>query len=142
MKAIHDILGIKPDQEAAFQAYASALRPPHPTPRGEGSPPSDHGWPDPAAMASMTTPERLDLMGKMMEAREAKMHEHFQRVATATKTFYAELTPEQKRIMDTLPELGGGMDHHPGHGQMDHMHGGRGPMGAPPAPPPPTGAND
>ncbi len=143
MKAIHDILGIKPDQEAAFQAYVSALHPDHPGMgrEGMGEPPR----PDPAAMAAMTTPERLDLMAKMMDAHEAKMHEHFQRMATATKAFYAALTPEQKRIMDALPELAGSMGPHwghgdRGHGDMDHMPGGHGPMGAPP--PPPTGAGE
>lgn len=140
LKAIHDILGIKPDQESAFQAYASALHPQRPAP-GPGAPPvEEHNWPDHKTMAAMTTPERLDLMAKRMEAREAKMRAHFERVSTATKTFYAALSPEQKRIMDSLPELGHGAglgwDHK---GTMGHMHGGPGPMGPPP---PPTGAGE
>ncbi len=140
LKAVHDILGITPDQEPAFQAYASALHPPRPAP---GAP--EHDWPDHKALAAMTTPERLDLMAKRMDAREAKMHAHFERVATATKTFYAALTPEQKRIMDSLPELGHGEGHGRDHkggmgGWMGHMHGAPGPMGPPP--PPPTGAGE
>ncbi len=131
LKAIHDILGIKPDQEAAFQAYASALHPQTPAP---GAPARD--WPDHKALAAMTTPERLDLMSQRIDAREAKMHARFERVAAATKTFYAALTPEQKRIMDSLPELGHGEGHGWDHkGGMGHMHGGPGPMGTPPHPP-------
>lgn len=133
LKAIHDILGIKPDQEAAFQAYAGALRPPPPMPG-----PGDQASPDHKAMAALTTPERLDLMAKRMDAREARMHERFARMAEATKTFYAILTPEQKRIMDSLPELDHGEGHGWGHaGGMGHMHDGPGPMG-----PPPPGAGD
>jgi hypothetical protein len=75
LKAIHDILGIKPDQEAAFQAYASALHPQTPAP---GAPARD--WPDHKALAAMTTPERLDLMSQRIDAREAKMHARFERV--------------------------------------------------------------
>jgi len=137
LKAIHDILGIKPDQEAAFQAYASALHPQRPS-SGLGAPDADaHNWPDHKTMAAMTTPERLDMMAKRMDAREAKMRAHFERMAAATKTFYAELTPEQKRIMDSLPELRHGDGHDWDHkGGMGHMHGGPGPMG----PPPPAGA--
>jgi len=137
LKAIHDILGITPDQEAAFQAYADALHPQRPAP---GAPERD--WPDHKALAAMTTPERLDLMAQRMDAREAKMHARFERVVAATKTFYAALTPEQKRIMDSLPELEHGEGHAWDHkGGMGHLHGGPGPMGPPP-PPPRTGAGE
>jgi hypothetical protein len=137
LKALHDILGVTPDQEGAFQAYASALRPQRPAAMAgglgaEGPGASEHNWPDPKAMAALTTPERLDVMAKRMEAREAKMHERFARMASATKTFYAALTPEQKRIMDSLPELRHGEGHGWDHGGMGHMHDGPGPMGPPP----------
>jgi hypothetical protein len=139
LKAIHDILGITPDQEAAFQAYASALHPQRPSPGGTAPGPAESDRPDQKAMAAMTTPERLDLMAKRMDAREARMRAHFARVAEATKTFYASLSPEQKRIMDSLPELVHGEGHGWEHkGGMGHMHGGPGPMGAPP--PTPSGA--
>jgi hypothetical protein len=141
LKAIHDILGIKPDQEAAFQAYAEALHPPRPAPGVESPSAEDHNWPDHKAMAAMTTPERLDLMAKRMDAREAKMRAHFERIAAATKAFYAALSPEQKRIMDNLPELGRGEGHGWDQtGGMGHMHGGPGPMGPPP--PPAAGAGE
>ncbi len=127
LRAIHDILGIKPDQEAAFQAYASALRPEPPAP-GAG----DHDGPDRARITAMTTPERLDAMAKRMDAREAKMRARFERVAVATKAFYAQLTPEQKRVMDSLPELRRGEGHGWDRGGMGHMHGGPAPMAPPP----------
>jgi hypothetical protein len=124
IKALHDILGIKPDQEAAFQAFAAAMRPMPPRPGAMQRP--DH-----AALAAMTTPERLDFMAKRMDAREGMMRAHFQRVADATKALYADLSPEQQRIMNALPELthmGGGHDwgHH---GGMEKMRDG------PPGPP-------
>jgi hypothetical protein len=140
LKAIHDILGIKPDQEAAFQAYASALHPQRPAPGVADPAAQEPNWRDHKTMAAMTTPERLDMMAKRMDAREAKMRAHFERMAAATKTFYAALSPEQKRIMDSLPELGRGDGRgwdHPG--GMGHMKDGPGRTGPPP---PPAGAGE
>ena len=123
LKAMHDVLDIKPNQESAFLAFASARHPAglgHEHDRGMAGRSGDH-----EALAAMTTPERLDRMGRMMDEREARRHAQFEQVATATKTLYAELSPEQKRVMDALPELTGDHGHggHPGeHG--DHMRGG------------------
>jgi hypothetical protein len=121
-KAMHDILMIRPDQEAAFHAFTAALAPP-PMGDRDGKSWRDHG---PGAMA-MTTPERLDRMAARMSERQAR----FQTMAAATKTFYAALSPEQRRAFDALPMMMGG------HGGMHGGH--RGPGGPPMGGEPPPG---
>ncbi len=143
LQALHDILRIRPDQESAFQAFAAAHHPEHAADgwRRDGQ---DHDRTD---MAQLTTPERLDRMGQMMDERETRRRAALERRATAAKTLYAALSPDQRKVMDALPTLEG----HGDHGWGDHGWGGRGDMGhgmgpgphgpmAPPAPPPPPGA--
>ncbi len=138
-KALHDILGITPAEEPAFQALAAA------------SEPDPSLWnarlrdlrAEHAQMATLTTPQRLDAMAKMMDAREAMRRARFTSIAEATKNLYAELTPEQRRIMDALPELRhGGWDGPEPHGDIrngSRTHGGDW-GGEHPAPP--LGAGD
>ena len=132
LKALHDMLQIRPDQEAAFQAFETAMQP---QPSSQPMQPAA-----PQEMGSLTTPERLDRIAKMMDAHEARRRAHFERVSGAVKTLYAALTPEQKRAFDALPSLvgpgfgfGGHMDHggHMMAGGMGSHDGGR-PMGPPP----------
>lgn len=139
LQALHDVLGIRPDQDSAFQAFAAAMRPQAP-PEGWDHGDKDHG---PGQMAGLTTPQRLDRMAQMMEAREARRRTEFQRVSGAVKTLYAALTPEQRRAFDALPALlgpGFGLGGHMGHdghmmaGGMGRHDGGR-PMGPPPSSP-------
>ena len=85
---MHDLLQIKPDQETAFHAFLAAVAPPQREGKGAGR---EAG---PGA-APMTTPQRLDRMA-MRIAR-------LQQIAAATKTFYAALSPEQRRAFDALP---------------------------------------
>ncbi|HVY34330.1 MAG TPA: Spy/CpxP family protein refolding chaperone [Caulobacteraceae bacterium] len=99
-KALHDVLGIRADQEAAFQAYAAALHPAHDGPKGEHGPRPG----GPSAAPPATTPERLDRI-------VARLHEREQRIearVTAVKTFYAALSTEQRRTFDSLPLLQAG----------------------------------
>jgi len=105
-KTLHDVLAIKPDQEGAFRAYLAAAAPP----------PMDRDRAGRPAREAMTTPERLDRMAAQMADRQAR----FQKVAAATKTFYAALTPDQRRAFDALPMMmagpegrGGRMGHGP-----------------------------
>ena len=114
-RALHDVLGIRPNQEAAVQAFQAAMRPER----------RDHGQP-PAPAA--TTPERLDRMA----ARMAERQQAFQRRAEAIKRFYAQLTPEQQKSFDALQTLGHGGRGHDGHGFGDKMGGppSGGPRGA------------
>jgi protein CpxP len=133
IQAMHEVLRIRPDQDGAFQAFVAAM---HPQPPADGWRHEEPGGGH-AAMARMTTPERLDRMAQLMDARESRRRAEFQRRATATKALYAALSPEQRQIMDALPALEG----HGGHGwskddDMGHgRNGGMSPMGPPPPPP-------
>ena len=63
-----------------------------------------------AEMASMTTPQRVDKMLELAEARRAKMIER----AQATKAFYAQLTPAQQAVFDAEAKFKGhGRGAHP-----------------------------
>ena len=104
-KALQAILNLRPDQEAAFQAFQAAMTPP----------PHEHHDMDHAAGAAMTTPQRLDRMADRMAKHEAE----FRRRAEAIKAFYAALSPEQQRAFDAMPMMRGG-DHDMGHGRMGH----------------------
>jgi hypothetical protein len=125
LKALHDVLGIRPDQEAAFQAFGAAMH------HGQG-PGADHqpgeGWKDHAAQAGMSTPDRLDARLKRFDERTAHMREALVHRAEAVKAFYAVLSPEQKRAFDALPHLVDGGDRdHGGWGGHGEGHGPKGP---------------
>ena len=96
-------LQLRPDQEPALKAFLAASQPA----------PGDR-----AAMAAMTTPQRLDAQRARMTERLAR----FDQRAAATKKFYAQLSPTQQKAFDTLAPRG------PGKG-MDGRHGGHGPQG-------------
>lgn len=99
-------LQITAAQEAAWTSFATAMQPPANVQR-----------PDRQAMANLTTPERLDQMRAMRDRRNAEMD----RRAEATKAFYAQLSPEQKKTFDTetarMFQRGHGGGHGP-HGGM------------------------
>jgi periplasmic protein CpxP/Spy len=117
--ALHDILNVRPDQDAAFQAMIGAMM------GGEGhhamGPDMGHDHDD---LDQMTTPQRLDRMSAKMAERQAE----FQRHADAVRAFYAVLSPDQKRAFDALTGLI--MDDHHGMGDGPMM-GGHGPHGGP-----------
>jgi periplasmic protein CpxP/Spy len=95
-------LQITPAQESAWTAFSSAMKP------------ASMQRPDRAEFAKLTTPERIDRMRAMRTARQAEMDKR----GDATKTFYAALTPEQKKVFDqaTMREHGrGGHGRHGGH---------------------------
>ena len=105
------VLRLRPDQEAAWQAFQTALAPP---------PMSEPPAPPPAAA---TTPERLDAMGRRMAEMDARRA----RADGAIRTFYAALSPEQQQVFDALERLRGPRG--PGRPMM-FVH--APPMGAPP----------
>jgi protein CpxP len=116
---LHDILQIRPDQDAAFHAYLAAVTPPRREgagPRGAGRERDGQGKP------AMTTPERLDRMAARMTERQQR----FAQTAAATKAFYGVLNPEQRKAFDAMPMMREG---HHGFG-----HGRRGFEGPPPPP--------
>jgi hypothetical protein len=96
--ALHNVLDIRPDQEAAFQAYETAMKPDM-TRKADFR----RGGPRAAQPEAATTPERLD----RMSARMTDMQKAFAARAAAIKTFYAVLSPDQKHTFDSLPSLEG-----------------------------------
>lgn len=110
-RMLHDAIGIRPDQEAAWQAFIGSMKPPEgerhgPKGREQGPPPQP-----------LTTPERLDRMAQRMAERQQRFQQH----AAAVKAFYAALDPRQQKTFDALVGgrgMGGG-----------HRFGGGGMMG-------------
>jgi periplasmic protein CpxP/Spy len=150
---LHDLLQLRPDQDAALQTLMAALASSHMDHMGDhhmgaGGPghmdhhmgPGADGHDD---FAKLTTPERLDKMAAMMSEHMARRQAEFQKHAAAIKAFYAVLSPEQKRAFDATPRhmFGGMHGRHDGegHGGWGHHMGAGRPHGAggPGAPPPP-----
>ncbi len=96
-------LQLTPAQEPAWAQFASAMRP-------AGKPPAR---PDPAAMASMTTPQRLEQMQAMRQQHQAEMDKRM----SAIRGFYAVLTPEQQKRFDAqaMRHMGGHEGKRDGH---------------------------
>jgi protein CpxP len=124
LKALHDVLAIRPEQEAAFQAFGASMHPAH-TQGAAGQREPGAGWKDHAGQASMSTPDRLDAMIKHFDERNAHMREALVRHADAVRALYAVLSPEQKRTFDALPRLmgHGGEGDHGGWGGRGEGHG-------------------
>ncbi len=124
LKALHDALNIRPDQEGAFQAFAASMRPPHHEGMGmmEGHGPGMDGPDHDRGMdtAPLTAPDRADRMVKRFDEHTGKMREALVKHAEAVKAFYAVLSPEQRHTLDALATLighpGGPMGGMPGHG--------------------------
>lgn len=128
VKAFHDALNIRPDQESAFNGVVAAMHP-HEGEMGAGDHPMDGDHDkmaaDHAAMANMSTLERLDMMARQMDEHAARMHEHMQRVIGSVKSLYAVLSPEQRKTFDALArlhEMGNGHEHGMGEGHMGGEH--------------------
>ncbi|MBK0391378.1 Spy/CpxP family protein refolding chaperone [Ramlibacter algicola] len=83
---LHAKLQLSQGQEYAWSQFVAAMQPPANAPQR----------PDRAAFKAMTTPERIDQMRAMRDRRNAEMDQR----AEATKTLYAQLTPEQKKTFD------------------------------------------
>jgi len=117
LKALHDALNIRPDQETAFSAFAAAIAPP---PGADGHR-HDHKDKGPDATEALTTPQRLDRMAQRMDDRMTHMKVAFERRAAATKALYAALNPDQQHTMDALHDLmGHGGEHRGGHDGGGH----------------------
>lgn len=106
------VLQLRPNQEAALTAYVQALEPPKP----EAMPMAES--------EAKTTPERLAAEEKMLTAHVAMMRSRMD----ATRRFYDQLDPAQKRAFDELHEGPTMMMHRV---RFDH------PLPPPPPVPPP-----
>lgn len=105
-EAIKAKLKIMPDQEAAWSAFSAAMKPP------VGA--MEHKRPDPAEMAKLSTPERIDKMRAVRAERMQHMTAEMTKREDATKAFYAVLNAEQKKTFDEghLRMMGGHGGHH------------------------------
>ena len=82
--ALKQKLQLSGAQEGSWNSYVGALKPAH-MPR-----------PDRAEFAKLSTPERIDRMRALRTARMAEMDKR----GDATKTFYATLSADQKKVFD------------------------------------------
>jgi hypothetical protein len=132
---LRNILQLRPNQEAALTAYLAASQPDHARMmRMDGEGPA------------RTTPERLARMEQRLVEHQTQMKARLD----ATRRFYDQLDPAQKRAFDELPLMMGGPMDMPMHAMkirhrleplppMPPMHGVPMPPAPPepPAPPPP-----
>lgn len=93
---LHDALKLSAGQESAWNTYLAALKP---------ATMGAHG--DRAAWEGLSAPARMEKMIALSKQRTAAMETHL----VALNTFYAVLSPEQKKVFDA--ETKGG--HRGGH---------------------------
>jgi hypothetical protein len=113
--ALHDVLAITPAQEGAWSAYQVAVRPARFDRQGRQRGPGGR-----EARQDLTTPQRLDRMVEQANARHAELLTR----ASATRQFYGQLSPAQKKAFDALPQVGPGRGG-PGFGRGERAVDGR-----------------
>lgn len=84
-------LKITPTQEGAWTTFANAMKP---TGEMMGKR-QDH-----AELEKLPVPERMDKMRALRKEHMATMEANMDKRDSAIKTFYATLTPEQKKVAD------------------------------------------
>lgn len=100
---LQDLLQIRPDQEPAFRTFLITLEQGRPQ-LAPGAGPRRQDGPGGFAAADrerLTTPERLDRMAQRMAERQQRT----QKTVAAVKSFYAVLSPEQRKAFDALPVM-------------------------------------
>ncbi|HET8744826.1 MAG TPA: Spy/CpxP family protein refolding chaperone [Ramlibacter sp.] len=105
-------LQISRGQESAWETWTAALKPAQRLQR-----------PDRAAFKAMSTPERIDRFKALRAQRAAEMDKRLD----ATKSFYAQLTPDQQKTFDKVGmrfvRSGGHKRGHFGHHRQHRHHG-------------------
>jgi Spy/CpxP family protein refolding chaperone len=106
-------LKITASQESAWNTFVESMKPPADM-MGQR--------PDPTEMDKLSTPERIDKMRALHKERMAAMEAAMDKRGDATKTFYATLSPEQKKLFDEeFARMGRRGEHaHPMDHKMDH----------------------
>lgn len=89
---LHDALRLTSAQEGAWRDYLAATR--H-EPRGE------HKRMDREAFKAMSAPQRMEMRIAMQKERTARMESRL----AATKTFYAQLTADQRKTFDDAVKM-------------------------------------
>lgn len=90
MERLKAALKLSPTQEAAWKAYVVRTEPTPPK-----ASPAQQDW------SKLTTPQRMDAMQALHAERSADMSKRID----ATKSFYAQLTPEQQKTFDSQSGL-------------------------------------
>jgi hypothetical protein len=119
-------LKITPAQEGAWTAFTGAMKPPADMMAKR---------PDRAEMDKLSTPERIDKMRAMRSQHMTDMQANMDKRDEATKTFYATLSAEQKKVFDAEHARMGGHEQGKGKGEHHGMHGTKDGKGAPAATP-------
>jgi protein CpxP len=86
-------LKLTPAQEGAWTSYVAATQPPAHGPRPTAE--------QRAEFDKLTTPERIDKMRAMRSQRMTEMNAAMDKRGEATKTFYAALNADQKKVFDS-----------------------------------------
>lgn len=96
LKTLHTKLQLSATQESAWTTFTEAMKPPT-------KPLMDPM--DPAALAKLSTPERIDAMNAWQDKHHAAMQAHMKQRGDAARAFYSQLTAEQQKVFDaeTLP---------------------------------------
>ena len=105
-------LNITAEQEAAWTSYTAAMKP---------SAGMQMARPDPAEMQKLTAPERMEKMRTLGSERHATMMAAMDKHIEATKTFYAQLNADQKKVFDAESMMGHGKGGHRGQGMGPGM---------------------
>ena len=108
-------------QEPAWATYTAAMKPPADMMARQ----AQHN-----ELAKLPTPESIDKMKALHSQHMTEMTATMDKQGEATKTFYATLTPEQKKLFDSAVMPRHGDKGHKGH--MDGMGAGKGPASAKP----------
>lgn len=111
-------LKLAPEQEPAWNSFVAAMKP-------DAKAMPKH--PAREELDKLSTPERIDKMRTLRDQQHADMSAAMDKRGEATKTFYAVLTPEQKKVFDA-----NAMRRH-GDGRMGGPRHGKGPAPTPPA---------
>ena len=107
---LHDELKITPAQENAWNAFVASMKP-----QARGQRPAPHL--DRSAQAGLSAPQRLAQHIERQKQRTAAMEQRL----GAVNSFYAVLTPEQKKTFDDkAARLEGRFGKHGGRGGWQH----------------------
>jgi len=104
-------LKITATQESAWTAFIAGMKPPARKVENR---------PDPAELAKLTTPERIDKMHALRVQHHTEMNAAMDQREAAVKTFYAVLTPEQQKVFDAEHSRMGERRGHFGRGGPGH----------------------
>ena len=103
-RKLHDLLKLTPSQDSAWASYTASARSAHPR--------AGHG--ERGAWKTMTAPQRMEKHIEMAKQHIATMETRL----AALNSFYAVLTPEQKKLFDAHS-----MGHGGEHGRQLHRPG-------------------